>query len=802
MTDLALHSALGSLRAVKQEMQVTSHNIAIADTDNNTKIIANKAAVTSGNFSQGVRVGSFSNMVDEVLHDAMYDKISTAAYTQTIQNYYTKAADLMGKPGDGNSLSTLINKFTASIHELSTSPNSSSLRFQVIASGSNIADRISKLAYDIEQIRYDADVELNSEIEDMNNNMQLAFSAVRSINSYYPGSVGLLNAHDNLRASLEKIAQSTQIKKYSDSDGKIAVTTASGVQLLGDTPYELSYSPITSIEAMVENQPFQSIYITTLDAATRNPISGSSREIVNGGTSEEVFSNLTNGKINALIEMRDKTLPQILEQLNNLAVNLKDQVNAIHNEGNGYPPASKLSGNTLVKSSDSLGFNGKVRLAMVDANGKAAPNVVPLTLDLSSLDTGNGAGKANLWGILQEINYHFGAKISSDNSVQIGNLSDVKLASLSSTFAPSSTISLDLELDNRSGSSSAVTITSATAVDHLGNNILGSFAAAPFTANPTELTRTGPATPAIVLNTPAALNYPFTVTLGVQVVNGTTTSNSTVTYTITAPVSDVLNGVKNTRFSASAATSGLTASTFPTAVLSAQIIDENSNAINPSSSASGVLSMVSNNSNYFITIDNMTSIQLGDLNNNMIGTDEKFSQFFGLNDFFVRSDAMSKWSDSSNVALNLMVRKDIQDNNSLFSSSSLYETPNNSGVGGQPYSFEISNGDSNMLAKYNALVTQNTSFNAAGGLPVLQRTIAGYAADIMSYIAVQQKNQKFLNEVSQAVLKSAQDYFQNSKGVDIDEELLSIVQLQQTFAASAKIVGVIDEMNKLFLNAF
>src|SRR5690606_37458543 len=51
----------------------------------------------------------------------------------------------------------------------------------------------------------------------------------------------------------------------------------------------------------------------------------------------DITNSIRGGKLKALIEMRDNTLPDMQAQIDELARSLKEQVNQVHNRGTSYP---------------------------------------------------------------------------------------------------------------------------------------------------------------------------------------------------------------------------------------------------------------------------------------------------------------------------------------------------------------------------------------------------------------------------------------------------------------------------------
>ena len=66
---------------------------------------------------------------------------------------------------------------------------------------------------------------------------------------------------------------------------------------------------------------------------------------------------------------------------------MRDQLNAIHNDGAAYPPPNALTGTRTfaAPSTDMVTLSGIVRISVVDANGKSVG--VPMDLDLADLTT-------------------------------------------------------------------------------------------------------------------------------------------------------------------------------------------------------------------------------------------------------------------------------------------------------------------------------------------------------------------------------------------------------------------------------
>jgi hypothetical protein len=83
----------------------------------------------------------------------------------------------------------------------------------------------------------------------------------------------------------------------------------------------------------------------------------------------KLFNKSNPSQISALFELRDNILPNLSQALNQMATNLKEEINSIHNNGAGYPGALSLSGTRNVLGTDTFSGTGSFRIATLDNKG-------------------------------------------------------------------------------------------------------------------------------------------------------------------------------------------------------------------------------------------------------------------------------------------------------------------------------------------------------------------------------------------------------------------------------------------------
>jgi flagellar hook-associated protein 1 FlgK len=130
---------------------------------------------------------------------------------------------------------------------------------------------------------------------------------------------------------------------------------------------------------------------------------------------QAVTTKLSGGKIGALLELRDETLPAIQDELDALAATLIEEVNAVTSQGTAVPTPQSLTGTTSVSGTTALSATGTMRLALVDSDGVVSSVT---DLDLSSYSTVDDLVTAidGIGGFSASIDSNGHLVISSDDS--------------------------------------------------------------------------------------------------------------------------------------------------------------------------------------------------------------------------------------------------------------------------------------------------------------------------------------------------------------------------------------------------
>ncbi len=178
------------------------------------------------------------------------------------------------------------------------------------------------------------------------------------------------------------------------------------------------------------------------------------------------------------------------------------------------------------------------------------------------------------------------------------------------------------------------------------------------------------------------------------------------------------------------------------------------------------LSITANNSNYGIVLKNT-------------GTGDALTPF-GFNDFFTGTSV----SD-------MAVRSDIASTPERIATARMRDSDGGLSL--------LDNRNVLLLA---SLVDDSVSFDAAGGLAAQNDGFVGYANSIVSNFSIELQFSNDREEFNDLLLTELKGQRAEISGVNLDEELANLLVFQNAFQASARVVGVIDEMMQALINAF
>src|SRR5450756_245237 len=357
--------------ATQVQMSVASANISNADTTGYTEKTANQAAVVSAGSGAGTTITGITSNVDKLLLKSLSKSNSELGSANTLNNYVDQLQSLYGSSGSssssGTSIANTIASLESAISSLAGTTNSASLQSNAVSSLDDVASQLRETSSGIQQLRGNADKDIASSVDDVNQQLTTIADLNKQIKQVAASGQSTSDLEDQRNTAVLDIASKMNVSYFVTSGGDMKVYTSSGQALVDGSVNKLSYTAASSVSAS-----------TTYSSTSSSGFSGIT---VNG---VDVTSQITSGQIGGLINLRDNVLTGAQSQLDQLANQLSDSLNTVHNQGTSVPPPSKLTGTATVSSSTALSATGTVRIAVADQKG----NLVSYSdLDLSSYST-------------------------------------------------------------------------------------------------------------------------------------------------------------------------------------------------------------------------------------------------------------------------------------------------------------------------------------------------------------------------------------------------------------------------------
>lgn len=391
---VTISNAFSGMQTAQSAISVESHNIANARTDGFTKKTTLASSKVLNNVGAGVALTTPQRIVDT---NSLIDErvsLSSHGYLSTKFQALASLQRNLGEPGGQNSLGERIKEFSNMCKALDLEPTSGLKRKEVLRTLDIVTQELSKLTERIQDLRRSSDTSIKVAVDEINAQLTIVDTLNTQIVSNSQSGLPTGDLTDKRDEAIRQITQRMNLSITENTDGSVSLRTGEGVSLVKPDLTTIDFTPTTYIGPASRYDP-----ILANSDISHITVSDSASNLIN------ITDGFTGGEIAGHIEMRDQYLPNLQEQLDRLATDLRDKLNADHNLGTGYPPANTLTGNRpfATPAADTFQGTGTIRVAIVDRATGQFVGVVPYDLDLTAtgaitinnlatnLDTGLGA---------------------------------------------------------------------------------------------------------------------------------------------------------------------------------------------------------------------------------------------------------------------------------------------------------------------------------------------------------------------------------------------------------------------------
>ena len=304
------------MEAAQAGIQVTGHNISNANTEGFQRRRLSLSPVApppeSGGVVRlgGVQVDGSRRVTDELLAKQVILAIGTEAKANARQNLLLQveqAAAKIGADGLSASISALFAKFSA----MATNPQDNTVREELLATASALVQKFNQAAKDLDKVADGADKDVKTTVDQLNSltaKIAALNSEIQSSEASGQEASDLRDRQGKLMADLAGLSGATS---FIDGSGMMSVLLGSSVIVQGANVIKLATTASTAL-------------------------SGKYRvDLVTGGSTIDITSRITSGKLGGLIDIRDNIIPAVEARVDTLAYDLAVNVNTQHAIGFG-----------------------------------------------------------------------------------------------------------------------------------------------------------------------------------------------------------------------------------------------------------------------------------------------------------------------------------------------------------------------------------------------------------------------------------------------------------------------------------
>ena len=422
-----ISTALSSLRAQRQGLDVAGQNIANVNTEGYSRQRTEMTSVEGVSnvptiwakqdpVGTGVNVGDITRIRDELLEARVRTEHGRNAYLSGQQEVFDSIQTVFKEPSD-TGMQERLSSFWSDWQDLSNSPGDSAVRTKVLQQGGAVTTALNEAHTQLSTIWKSARSAAVSQVDEINT----AAAEIASLNKgIMQAKVGGLPANelaDRRDALVQKLAD------LSGATAKVRETGAVDVSLFGST--------------LVSGTSSRSLAVTganTMGEQSANPVALTFSE--NGQPAV-----VTSGQLGSSLDAMNSVIPKYSKSLDDVAAKLVTTVNGIHAQGfdrNGDPGGPFFTG-TDAES---------VALAITDTDKVAASGSADGRLDGGNADA---LGDLAVSGAGPDVTYRqlvADLGVTAKSATLKAETQATITADLDSTHESTSGVSLDEEMSN------------------------------------------------------------------------------------------------------------------------------------------------------------------------------------------------------------------------------------------------------------------------------------------------------------------------------------------------------------------
>lgn len=319
----SLTNAVSGLRTNQDSLDLVSRNIANSGTPGYHKQSLNVIDYNTQTSSYARSAGA-NRAFNQSLQSYYTRQVSDTSNSSIQASYLNRLQGFLGKPGSAGSMDKLFGNLQNAIQGIATSPDDYNTRAQAVASAQSMVETLNRLSTTIQSMRQETESQIATDVHDMNgmlNSLQEVNTRMLDLGMTDGARSALLDQRDRLVAS---VADLIDVRADYRGDGTVALMTRSGVGLLdnGVSTFKFESAGNLSPNSQFNPDPDK----TKVGKLTLTTPSGLNIDLVTQGV-------LQGGELGGLVTLRDKTLVEAQDQLDEIAAGLAQAFSTVKTPG-------------------------------------------------------------------------------------------------------------------------------------------------------------------------------------------------------------------------------------------------------------------------------------------------------------------------------------------------------------------------------------------------------------------------------------------------------------------------------------
>lgn len=317
-----LQTGKSGMTTAKTGIATAGHNIANANTEGFTRQRIQSEAEASKQIAgqggmyvgQGAKVSRIERINDDYIEKQLREGGRDLSYHEEKQVSLNQIEDVFNEM-NGDGLNRIVAKFYNDFRKLGNEPSSEAIRQSVRESSQAMVNDFRRLRNEVDNVRGHIDNRIDGNMKELNGLAKELSTLNSRIRQAEVQGSDANDLRDRRDVTIKKINSFVDVSSHKDNEGNINVDIKGvGPLVTGSQVQEYSVARMAAVAET--GSPENALQISRSAFSNQN-----------------ITSQFKGGKLGALIETRDKTVSSVLQKLDELAFNVANAVNEIHQKG-------------------------------------------------------------------------------------------------------------------------------------------------------------------------------------------------------------------------------------------------------------------------------------------------------------------------------------------------------------------------------------------------------------------------------------------------------------------------------------